>query len=261
MGITAVSDDCEGSASTMKYTQTARAVILLGRALRSAADAAKPRNLRQRLRVAPWFQARGDKTLRLDYDLEPDSIVFDVGGYEGNWASDIFAMYRCQVYVFEPVPVFHDFIAHRFRHNREIRLFPFGLAADDQTTAITIADDASSTFSPGTRKRRIKGAQVSIQLKAFSDFLKESKIDHLDLLKINIEGGEYDLLDHILAEGLQHFMRNIQVQFHDFVPDALPRMTAIQRQLANSHHLTYQFPFVWENWQHNGSPTVCPIEP
>ena len=41
-------------------------------------------------RTAGWVRDRGDQTLRLDYDLAAASIVFDLGGYEGQWASDIF---------------------------------------------------------------------------------------------------------------------------------------------------------------------------
>ena len=44
----------------------------------------------QALRVAPWLADNGDKTYRLDYNLNENSVVFDLGGYEGQWASDIF---------------------------------------------------------------------------------------------------------------------------------------------------------------------------
>ena len=44
----------------------------------------------QAIRIRPWVAAKGDQSLRLDYDLGRDSVVFDLGGYEGNWANDIF---------------------------------------------------------------------------------------------------------------------------------------------------------------------------
>lgn len=69
------------------------------------------------------------------------------------------------------------------------------------------------------------------------------------LMKINIEGGEYELLEHMLDTGLVSRVCNFQVQFHDFVPDAYPRMLAIQERLRATHELTYYFPFIWENWK------------
>jgi len=51
----------------------------------------KKRNLKenelneiQRKRVIPWFAVNGDQTLRLNYDLDANSLVFDLGGYKGD---------------------------------------------------------------------------------------------------------------------------------------------------------------------------------
>ena len=70
-------------------------------------------------------------------------------------------------------------------------------------------------------------------------------------MKINIEGGEYELLEHLIEEKLMADIANIQVQFHDFIPGAQARMEAIQQELKKTHSLTYQYLFVWENWRLN----------
>src|SRR3989304_340049 len=193
-------------------------------------------------RVRDWYAAKGDTNLRLDYDLSERSLVFDLGGYEGQWASDIFAMYRCEVYVFEPVPEFAEKITPRFRHNSRINVFKFGLSCRNETARIGLAKDASSTYL-ATKE------SPEIPLVSVSEFLRDHGIGTIDLMKINIEGGEYDLLEHLIDAGLITRIRNIQVQFHDFVPSASTRMAAIQRDLAATHDPTYQFPFVWENWR------------
>ena len=36
-----------------------------------------------------WVEDKGDETLRLDYSLTEDSIVFDLGGYRGDFAEAI----------------------------------------------------------------------------------------------------------------------------------------------------------------------------
>ena len=38
--------------------------------------------------------------------------------------------------------------------------------------------------------------------------------DHVDLIKINIEGGEYELLEAILDNNLAKAFDNLQIQFH-----------------------------------------------
>lgn len=88
-----------------------------------------------------------------------------------------------------------------------------------------------------------------IKLVKAADFLKENNIKTIDLMKINIEGGEYALLEHLIEAGHIKEIKNIQIQFHDFVPDADKRMCKIQSGLEETHFLTYQYRFVWENWR------------
>ena len=42
-----------------------------------------------------WLVANGDKVLRMEYSLSCHDIVFDVGGYEGQWARGIYSRYLC----------------------------------------------------------------------------------------------------------------------------------------------------------------------
>jgi FkbM family methyltransferase len=196
----------------------------------------------QEKRCIPWFRDKGDKTLRLNYDLNDKSIVFDLGGYEGQWTSDIFSMYCCYIHVFEPVEKFATHIEKRFSKNTKIFVHKFGLSSLKQRMPISLDADSSSTF-------KSKDSTEEIYLIKAIDFIKDHKIEHIDLMKINIEGGEYDLLEHLLDSGFIQNIYNIQVQFHDFMPDAEQRMKKVQQDLSETHSLTYHYPFVWENWQ------------
>jgi hypothetical protein len=79
-------------------------------------------------RVRPWFAEDGDYTYRLNYDsLDKNSIVVDLGGYKGQWASDIFSKYQSRVFVFEPVAAYFNFIKDRFKANPNISVFQLAL--------------------------------------------------------------------------------------------------------------------------------------
>ena len=196
----------------------------------------------QAMRVKPWFRDNGDKTHRLNYDLNEDSIVFDLGGYEGEWAGDIFCMYGCTVYIFEPYETYFKNIKSKFLHNKKISVFQFGLSKNSQTSKLALADNSSSIFIESVNS-------VDIKLVSANEFFNQHPIDIIHLMKINIEGGEYDLLEHLIETSEIKKIKNIQVQFHDFVPDAESRMKAIQGNLVETHELTYQYEFVWENWK------------
>lgn len=196
----------------------------------------------QAKRVKPWFAANGDKTLRLDYALNANAVVFDLGGYEGEWAADIFCRYGCTLHIFEPYSVYCNNIKNRFAFNSKVFVHELGLAAVTSESTLSIDDNSSSMFKAGD-------SSVGIQLLAANEFFAQHAISEIQLMKVNIEGGEYDLLDHLLDTGEINKIINLQVQFHDFVPGAAHRMKKIQQRLSETHEPTYQFEFVWENWR------------
>jgi len=190
-----------------------------------------------------WRALDPEKQFRTAYDeLGPSSVVFDLGGYKGQWASDIFAKHLCNIHVFEPHPKFVNNIKQRFNINKQIWVYDFGLSSKDQQ--VTFAADAESTSMFKTGKER-----VEVQLKCAKTFITEGGFEQIDLMKINIEGGEYELLEHLIEAQLINKIKNIQVQFHHFIPQAESRMNNIHKALEKTHNLTYQFKFLWENWQ------------
>ena len=121
-------------------------------------------------------------------------------------------------------------------------MFPFGLGARTEEIDLGLDRDATSRYAPGI-------ATTRACLVCASEFLSEHGIERIDLMKVNIEGAEYDLLDDLIETGCVRTVRNLQVQFHDFVPEAQARMRAIQRRLAETHEPTWRYEFVWENWR------------
>ena len=197
----------------------------------------------QKRRCKPWFKINGDKTLRLNYDLSQSSIVFDLGGYKGNFAQEIYNRYLCEIFIFEPVKSFYKIIDNKFKNIPKVTAYPFGLANNDKELFISNSEDASSVFIDSDGSEKIK-------LKSILTFINDNKITHVDLIKINIEGGEYEVLESLLSSGMIPIFKNLQIQFHDFIIDnANERMENIQAQLAKTHKITYQYKFVWENWE------------
>ena len=86
-------------------------------------------------------------------------------------------------------------------------------------------------------------------LKDIFSFLNKEGINKIDLIKINIEGGEYPLLKRMIETNIIEKCNDIQVQFHNFYPNAITLRNEIRDSLQKTHFLTYDYPFVWENWR------------
>lgn len=190
-----------------------------------------------------WIQDCGDGTLRLDYNLNPGSVVLDVGGYLGDFADVIHKKYQCFVFVFEPVEDFFRLCQQRFDGQLKINCLNYGLSKSDCEIFISKEDDASST------ERDLGGRKERIALKDFVSAKMILDIEYIDLIKINIEGGEYDLLDRIIETGGVKNIKYLQIQFHDFVPNAIEMRESIRKRLVKTHREQWSYPFVWESWE------------
>ena len=157
--------------------------------------------------VELWFRNNGDMTHRLDYNmLNENSIVFDLGGYKGQFASDIFSKYCSNIYIFEPAHEFYESIVKRYKYNDKIKVFNFGLADKDIEVNMALENDGSSIYI----EKPLSEKHDQVKLVEAEKFFTDNNIKHIDLMKINIEGGEYDLLDHLLDTNFVENIENIQ---------------------------------------------------
>lgn len=189
-----------------------------------------------------WRGDSGDATHRLNYSLTKDSVVFDVGGYLGVWANDICCKYGCKIYIYEPVPMYADVLQNKFSHNENIKVFGYGLAHTDASTVMSITGEGSSLIQDAAE-------HVEVEVRDVVAEIREKDL-YIDLLKINIEGAEYLLLERLLTDrDLMNRIDNIQIQFHIWTKNYELRRENIRTLLSMTHELTYDYPFIWENWK------------
>lgn len=190
-----------------------------------------------------WFQDKGDQTLRVDYSLTHRSLIIDAGAYKGSWAKTMAYRYDCKILAYEPVKAFYDAAKALLQPYGKAKIFHYGVGATTQQLSIGLNDNASSVYD-------ISGETESIKLRGIKEIMTNDVKRQVDLFKINIEGGEYDLLETILDNDMISSFNNLQIQFHNFsfVRDPVARRDKIRERLAKTHKLTYEYTWVWENW-------------
>ena len=201
-------------------------------------------------RILRWRALSPGERLRYEYALRPGSVVVDAGGYLGDFATEITARYNAKVYIYEPIPEYCTIIKQRLSANPNIKIVCTGLGDADEHLPMSIAGESTSAHQGA--------ADTTAQIRAFDAEMERMGIQHIDLLKVNIEGGEYALLDHLIATGWIDRIGDLQVQFHDFVPGAPARRDALREQLSKTHQATYCVPFVWENWHRREATAALP---
>jgi FkbM family methyltransferase len=201
--------------------------------------------------VTKWYRENGEDSLRFVYPLTSESTVFDIGAYRGNFVREIVARYDPHVYVFEPVPQFFEQLVAEFRTNPKVKVCDYGLSSVDSVSPMMLADEGSTIYMTGEM-------QTTVRLRDIETVVQELGINRIDLIKINIEGGEYKLLRRMLGTGLVSICQDIQVQFHSFYPNSQRLRSEIRRDLRETHSITYDYPFVWENWRRKSTNSAHP---
>lgn len=187
------------------------------------------------------FRRENGEAKRMDLSfLSADDTVFDFGGFKGEWALHAFNHNGPTVHVFEPHPTFATQIEDRFSDNPKIITHALALGTSDGTLDLSDDGDASSALT--TRQNAVSG-----RVQKAATFLAEMA-SPVTLAKLNIEGGEYDLL---LALDQADWLKNIkklQIQFHIYSEADIAARDAIRRTLSKTHTCDWEYPFVWEQW-------------
>jgi FkbM family methyltransferase len=192
--------------------------------------------------VTRWFADKGDQTLRLNYPLNEDSVVFDLGGFAGDWTDSIWNKYKCKIHTFEPIPELSKKIELKYAKNDKVNIYSFGLSNESKKLVINWSYDGSSFNTEMINP-------IDCEVKSINEFIEENNITEIDLMKINIEGDEFPVLKSLIQSGNISKIKNIQVQFHSFIHNSAEMRNEIQNELVKTHKQTYNYEFVWENWE------------
>lgn len=195
----------------------------------------------QRLEYRRWRADNGEIRRTRFPGLTPDSVVFDIGGFRGTWTDALFEYYGCQIHIFEPHPRFAAELETKYAAIPQISVNAFALGKDDGSFLISDQGDASSALKQG-------GASLTGRVVAARDFMAGFGPAIIDLAKINIEGGEYELLPALHAAGQLGRFRLLQIQFHLFDKSHIAARDQIREQLSLTHVCDWSYDFIWEQW-------------
>jgi FkbM family methyltransferase len=134
--------------------------------------------------------------------------VFDVGGYNGEFAKNLLKKFnkKIRIYIFEPIPEKSQYIKSYFKDNNfnKIKVFNFIIGSKNKDTVFYIGKHKRSSTQRSVNylsfyymikfllfKTAIERKIIAKQIKLDNFF---SKVNQIDLLKIDAEGNELEVL-------------------------------------------------------------------
>jgi FkbM family methyltransferase len=162
-------------------------------------------------RKAPFGSDYGGWTVAIE-ELKPARTIYSFG--VGNDISFDLAMiqgFGCNVHGFDPSPPVASWIRTQ-KLPANYAFHPYGLGASDGDISFFAPSPKSGMFSVSDRHRQVGGTEVKLSVKCLSSIVASLGSPCIDLLKIDIEGAEYDLLPSIIQCPVP--IRQLLIEFH-----------------------------------------------
>jgi FkbM family methyltransferase len=144
--------------------------------------------------------------------LSEKSTVVDLGANLGRFSCALAERFHCSCVALEPAP---ENAAHIPQHPR-VRVVQGAIAAKSGAGELQLASDctANRLALPGNGN----AASITVALLDYSSLLQAAGIRQVDLLKVDVEGAEWDFFDSLTDADLLS-IGQITVEFHDFIEE------------------------------------------
>lgn len=194
--------------------------------------------------------------LMLDWPLTKDSIVFDVGAFDGTWSAQIARRYHPgYMYLFEP----QREGAHITRLRRAMRqagddgvpqsysLLPYGLGITSGVFPMGECDTDAASFLLDSRQQGM--GELMDAHKWLNGWREGGTADAIDLASINIEGYEYQLLPYLIERGDSTLFKRLAIQWHTFADPDGSMYARIFTALERTHRVLWDCWPTWQAWE------------
>lgn len=203
------------------------------------------RDRRRKSSPGPYgdFYRNGGNELLYDVPVGAGGLVIDAGGYKGEWSATMLARYGCRSEIFEPFPVYANFCAHLFSRNALVRVHAAALGGSSRIAKFSFADNGTSEFITTGSVDAVDAPVVDV-----AQFFDQLGNEQVACLKLNIEGGEYEVMERLLDTSQINRCDSLLIQFHPQPAGWEARLKSIQARLQITHVREWSYPMVWEKW-------------
>lgn len=203
--------------------------------------------------------------------LRNGMVVFDVGANIGEHTAYMLSLAKMEIHCFEPVAATFELLQQRHGHNPQVRLNSFGLSDIESIGHMKIFGEAFGINSLYDRRSAVAAqpayahfVEQAVTLRTIDNYMIEQELDHIDFLKIDVEGHELKVLQGAIESLASGRVAAIQFEYGSSFVDAQASLKSIYDLVTSFGFRVYRllpygmwplrsFDPVWglENYQHS----------
>jgi FkbM family methyltransferase len=144
--------------------------------------------------------------------LDSGTFVVDAGAHRGEFSGDLAGRYGCTCLLVEANPD----LAAALPVPRGGKVIHAALAATDGSATFVFSDNPEAGGIAGSASAA-EQPSCEVPMRSLASLLDELPTRRVDLLKLDIEGSEFSLIEKT-PDSLLRGIAQITVEFHDFLP-------------------------------------------
>ncbi len=148
--------------------------------------------------------------------IMPNSIVYSLGvGTDLSFDLKLIEKFNVTVHAFDPTPKSISWLNEQLLPDK-FHFYPYGIA--DFCGEIEFTLPSNSNHVSGSIENHLgsTGKTIQVPVKDLITIMGELNHNHIDILKMDIEGAEYDVIDHIINNKIE--VKQLLVEFHHRFP-------------------------------------------
>jgi len=149
--------------------------------------------------------------------IDSHSIVYSFGiGEDASFDTALIGTFNVFVHAFDPTPRSIDWV-RRQQFSHQFIMHEYGIAAFDGEAPFNPPEDSNHVSHTMLDRPSTNAKSFLVPVKRLSTIMQELGHTRIDLLKMDIEGAEYEVIDDIAVSGIRP--RQILVEFHHRFPN------------------------------------------
>jgi len=149
-------------------------------------------------------------------NLNCDSVVYSFGvGEDASFEVDLIKKFGMEIHAFDPTPRSIAWVKGQRLSPRFI-MHEYGIAAFDGRVTFFPPENPQHISHTMVERPATKNKAIEVGVKRVSTIMNELNHNNVDILKMDVEGAEYDVIDDIISSGIRP--SQILVEFHHRFP-------------------------------------------
>jgi FkbM family methyltransferase len=184
--------------------------------------------------------------------LGPQSVVYSFGvGNDVSFDLALIDRFGCAVHGFDPSPGVSGWVQKQSLPPAYC-FHPFGLGVVDGEVSFFSPSSGSGMFSVSGDHQNVTSTETKLQVKTLSEMVALLGSPQIDLLKMDVEGAEYDLIEPIIQCPVP--IKQLLIEFHHRAGvgtlrstiDSVKQLRAAKFQLFHVSETSSEFSFICE---------------